>query len=185
MFSWLTSIAKQSDKYSEKVKITNYRYFQLSISQLNVATLQAFVAHATQQVQDSTLRYLAWMVEYEFPSLSLLAVRLDGVGGRVTDEELSLYIRRKDVLNVMKELEGKSLDTIVFNLYKRIEKHFRSDFDQVRYLLYSDDFTFPCHIVNDDYVVIVIGIEVVISIMGSIERSYDKYFHQIGNCCFI
>lgn len=131
LFLWLASVAKSNEKYADKVKITNHRYFQLSVGQLNIPTLQPFVAHAAQQFQESTQRYLQWMVEYEFSSLSLLAVRLDGVGGKVNDEELSLYIRRKDVLNVIKELEGKSLDSIVLNLNKRFEKHFRSEFDLV------------------------------------------------------
>ena len=63
------------------------------------------------------------MVSYEFPALSALAgnltcllvstptvcryvcmyvVRMDGVGSKVHGEELSLYIRRKDVLAVLK-----------------------------------------------------------------------------------
>eukprot|EP00981_Chlorochromonas_danica_P009700 scaffold2799_cov159-Ochromonas_danica.AAC.17 len=81
------------------------------------------------QVHDSMVRYLHWMVEYEFPSLSALASRIEGVSNKVSDEELSLYIRRKDVLNVVKELEARTIDNMVSNLRKRVEKHFRSEFD--------------------------------------------------------
>lgn len=71
------------------------------------------------------------MVEYELPSLASLATRLEGVGSRVGAEELSLYIRRKDVLAVMKELEQKSVETVISTLRKRLEKHFKSEFDEV------------------------------------------------------
>ena len=36
----------------------------------------------------------------------MYAVRMDGVGSRVHGEELSLYIRRKDVLAVLKVISG-------------------------------------------------------------------------------
>lgn len=50
----------------------------------------------------------------------------------MNEEELSLYIRRKDVLNVVKELELKTLEGMVSTMRKRLIKHFRSDFDLVR-----------------------------------------------------
>lgn len=131
LFSWLTSIARQSDKYSDKVKIVNLRFFQLSISQLHVPVLDSFVVSAVQQVNDCIIRYINWMVEYEFPSLSALASRMEGVGTKISNDELAVYIRRKDVLNVIKELETKPLEVVILNLRKRLEKHFKSDFDGV------------------------------------------------------
>ncbi len=53
------------------------------------------------------------------------------IGTKVNEEELSLYIRRKDVLNVVKELELKSLEGMVVTMRKRLLKHFRSDYDLV------------------------------------------------------
>lgn len=142
MITWLNSIAKQNEKYADKVKITNYLYFHLSMNsliqqyQLNLTILQPFLSYALQQVQEATPRYLHWMIEYEFASLSALANRLEGVGSRVKDEELSLYIRRKDVLNVIKELESKTLESMIINLKKRLEKHFKSEFDLVSHFCY-------------------------------------------------
>lgn len=45
--------------------------------------LDSFVQSANQQRAEALVRYVNWMVQYEFPSLSALAVRLDGVGKKV------------------------------------------------------------------------------------------------------
>ena len=60
---------------------------------------------------------------------------MDGVGSKVHGEELSLYIRRKDVLNVVKELDLKTLEINIATMRKRLEKHFKSEFDVVRFEL--------------------------------------------------
>jgi hypothetical protein len=131
LLSWLTTVSKSNEKYVDKVKLTNLVYFHLSLSELNVPCLQQFITYAQQQIQETSVRYINWMVEYEFPSLSALAVRIDGIGKKVNDEDLSLYIRRKDVLSVIKELENKTLDSLVSSLSKRIEKHFKCETDSV------------------------------------------------------
>lgn len=130
LFSWLNAVAKASDKYADKIKITNFSFFLQAMTTVEAPALRDFVHHASQQLRDCTVKYLQWMVAYEFPSLSALATRIDGVSNKVSDEELSLYIRRKDVLSVVKELESRTVDSLVASLRKRVEKHFRSDFDQ-------------------------------------------------------
>ena len=135
LFLWLNTFARQNDKYTEKIKITNLTFFRLSVASFDVPVLQSFVTSAIQQVEEAVVKYINWMVEYEFPSLSALALRMDGVGSRVNDEELSVYIRRKDVLNVIKELEHKTIDVVVANLRKRLEKHYKSEFDAVSYIV--------------------------------------------------
>lgn len=129
LFLWLNTFARQHDKYTDKIKIANLAFFRQSVGRWQIPSLQSFVASANQQIEEAEARYIHWMVEYEFPSLSALAMRMDGVGSRVTDEELSVYIRRKDVLNVIKELEHKAIDSVVAHLRKRLEKHFKSEFD--------------------------------------------------------
>ncbi len=142
LLSWLNAISKLNEKYVDKVKLTNLVYFHLSLSELNVPCLQQFIVYSQQQIQDASVKYINWMVDYEFPSLSALAVRIDGIGKKVSDEDLSLYIRRKDVLSVIKELENKTLDSLVTNLSKRIEKHFKCESDSVRKLSFSLYFRF-------------------------------------------
>ena len=131
LFHWLTVVANQSDKHADKMKITNYGYFVMVIAPMEIEVLESFVNNATQQRQEAMLRYVNWMVQYEFPELAALSVRLDGLGKRVNEEELSLYIRRKDVLNVVKELDLKTLEGMVSTMRKRLVKHFKSDFDVV------------------------------------------------------
>jgi hypothetical protein len=132
LVAWLNSIANANEKYTEKMKIANLGYFIIAIPALDVEVMDPVVVSATQQYQEAMLKYVNWMVEYEFPALSALAVRLDGVGKRVNEEELSLYIRRKDVLNVVKELELRTLEGMVTTMRRRLLKHFKSEFDAVR-----------------------------------------------------
>merc|ERR1719231_1829691 len=82
-------------------------------------------------------KYIQWMVSYEFPALSDLALRMDGIANRVHGEELSLYIRRKDVVNVVKELDLKTVESSVSVLRKRLEKHFNSDYENSLKLISS------------------------------------------------
>jgi len=56
---------------------------------------------------------------------------MDGVGSRVHGEELSLYIRRKDVMTVVEELDAKTLEANIHTLRKRLAKHFKSEYDVV------------------------------------------------------
>lgn len=134
LFNWLTFVTKQSEKYCDKLKYMNFEYFIQSTSAFEEPLLANFINVATQQVSDARSKYIQWMVQYEFPQLSQLAIRMDGVSvnSKVNEEELSLYIRRKDVLNVIKELELKTLETSVVTLRKRLDKHMKSDFDVVR-----------------------------------------------------
>lgn len=140
LFTWLLNISKQSDKYSEKVKITNFYYFQLAISPMNLQIMTPFVTTAAQCVQESMAKYIQWMVEYEFPSLSVVATRLDNVmvhKNNIDNDELSLYIRRKDVLNIIKEIDTRnSLEKKIGTLFSRLEKHFKSDFDLVSFFIF-------------------------------------------------
>eukprot|EP01034_Spumella_vulgaris_P021879 gene21879-27954_t len=130
LFNWLGSTAKQSDKYADKTKIINYTFFEQSLHPLGIEILENFITYAGQQRVECMTRYVNWMVSYEFPALSALAVRMDGLGDRVNEEELSLYIRRKDVLNVVKEVEVvKTLEANILTLRRRLEKHFQSEHD--------------------------------------------------------
>lgn len=135
LFAFMTSVAKQSDKHADKVRLANFGYFVHSVQPRRVAVLEAFVASAAAQRDDALGKYQNWMVTYEFPSLASLALRLDGIGKRINDEELSLYIRRKDIKNVIKEMDLKSLEQKVGTLRKRLEKHLASDFDAVSELV--------------------------------------------------
>lgn len=63
------------------------------------------------------------MVLYTFPMLAALAKNMEGVGSRVSDEQLALYVRRKDVIAVIKELDIIHLDQSVLAMRKRLDKH--------------------------------------------------------------
>ena len=91
---WVNSIAAINDKYSDIVKVQNFGFFALSIGPLRVSSLEKFVTYASQQRKECETRYVLWMVSYAFPALSVLAARMDGVGNRVREEELALYVRR-------------------------------------------------------------------------------------------
>lgn len=139
----------------DKIKITNLGYFEIAVGALNEPVLKSFVMNASQQKQDATVKYVNWMVSYEFSALSALAseysprfcfvflpgkltfspfpvARMDGIGSKVHGEELSLYIRRRDVLTVVKELDLKTLEANIYTMRKRLEKHFKSEYDLVK-----------------------------------------------------
>ena len=94
LFQWVSSVAAINEKYSDIVKVQNFGFFALSVGALKQPSLEKFVAYAGQQKKESESNYVLWMVSYAFPALSVLAARMDGVGNRVREEELALYVRR-------------------------------------------------------------------------------------------
>ena len=94
LFQWINSVAILNEKYSDIVKVQNFGFFALSIGPLKQGSLEKFVSYAAQQKRESESKYVLWMVSYAFPALSVLAARMDGVGNRVREEELALYVRR-------------------------------------------------------------------------------------------
>eukprot|EP01036_Dinobryon_divergens_P034215 gene34215-44200_t len=84
LFQWLSTVAKQSDKYMDKMKITNFGYFEVSMAALNEPVLKNFVSNASQQKQESTVKYVNWMVSYEFPALSALELDLKSLEANIS-----------------------------------------------------------------------------------------------------
>lgn len=131
LFSWLHTISQQNEKYADIFKLQNYAFFEETLvnAQETFTSLKAFIDDAVEGRIENENKYILWMVTYEFPSLANLANRLEGVGRRVREEELALYIRRKDVLNVVRDLDIKKLESSVSTMRKRLEKHCDSSED--------------------------------------------------------
>jgi len=123
IFHWLTAIADSNEKYKEIVKMHNYSFFEDTIGAMNIPFLEKFVTYAGQQRREAESKYTQWMITYEFPELSSLATRMEGVGTRVKIEELALYVRRKDVLSVVALLDQKKLEAGITTMRSRLEKH--------------------------------------------------------------
>ena len=66
------------------------------------------------------------MCEYEFPILATLSRRLNSISEAVDDEEISLYIKRKDVLSASHEIDGNKFDDRLSAIRQRVLKHFSS-----------------------------------------------------------
>ena len=129
LLQWIESIASLNEKYMDIVRVQNFGFFALAVGPMGVPALEKFVNFAAQQRKDAEARYVLWMVSYSFPQLSALMARMDSVGTRVREEELALYVRRKDVIAVVKEIDGKLLTGSIEKMYKRLEKHCASPDD--------------------------------------------------------
>ena len=123
LFKWVTGVADSNEKYREVVKMHNFGFFEETVGPLNIPFLQKFVSFASQQRKEAEAKYVQWMIAYEFPELSALASRMDGVGARVKPEELALYVRRKDVQHVISLLDAKKVEAGIVSMRGRLEKH--------------------------------------------------------------
>ena len=110
LFQWINSVAILNEKYSDIVKVQNFGFFALSIGPLKQGSLEKFVSYAAQQKRESESKYVLWMVSYAFPALSVLAARMDGVGNRVREEELALYVRRYVLIEYIMQHVEKLLE---------------------------------------------------------------------------
>lgn len=133
---WLQSIASQNEKYADAVLIQNLTYLEESIRTRRIKCLQRFAQVIMQQRKDAEVRYVNWMVAYEFPVLHGISEKMKGVGRRATDEEMSLYIRRDEVLKAVGKLEPKTIEMSVITMMKRLDKHFGTESPVCDYPLY-------------------------------------------------
>ena len=106
---WVIALAAQNEKYTDVVLIQNFGFLSASwrvlLSQSSgvaglgggvagVGDLAGYLAVVEQGLQEAEARYVTWMVQYEFPTLSSVTKRMEGMGDRVRGEELALYVRR-------------------------------------------------------------------------------------------
>jgi len=127
VFDYIYKIASLNEKYSDVVKIHNFTFFVESMKQLDLPFLDTYMTTASRERMESGEKYIKWMVAYEFANLADLVTRMEGVGSRVREEELGLYVRRKDVQVVAKELDQhKFVDNGIKNMKKRLQKHFNA-----------------------------------------------------------
>lgn len=115
--------ATSNEKYTDVVRMHNYMYLDKSMKALDVECLQKYLALAGKGYTESESKYIQWMISYEFPSLIELSTRMDGIVNRVRDEELSLYIKRRDVLAAVKDLDPKKMEALIVSMRSRLLKH--------------------------------------------------------------
>ena len=126
VFDYIYRISSLNEKYSDTVKIRNFTFFVESMKQLDLPFLDTYMTTASRERMECGESYVKWMVSYEFEHLADLVTRMDGVGSRVREEELGLYVRRKDVLTVAKELDPYKVESGIKNMKKRLQKHFNA-----------------------------------------------------------
>jgi hypothetical protein len=94
LFEWIFSLAAQNDKYSDVVKMHNFGFIERALHGMSVDCLRKFLETAESERRQAEVRYVVWMINYSLPSVAALAKRIEGVGDRVRQDELELYVRR-------------------------------------------------------------------------------------------
>jgi hypothetical protein len=123
LLHYLTVVAEANTKYTDSILIHNYAYFVEAMGSRGVRSINKFVSICALQRVEAETRYINWMISYECPGMSNLFDRIGGVSGRVNKEELGLYVPRKEVMAVFKDLNAKTFQANIVNMRKRLEKH--------------------------------------------------------------
>lgn len=123
LLAWLDTVADANVKYFDVILIHNLGYFVDTMGLRGVRSLNKYVSSSMLKRAEAESRYINWMIAYECPGMSNLADRINGVSGRVNKEELGLYVPRKEVTAVFKELTPKALEANIISMKKRLEKH--------------------------------------------------------------
>ena len=98
---------------------------------MTLRNLQPFLVFASDERDAAEERYIRWMIQYEFSALSSIYSRMEGLGERVKMEELALYVRRKDVIVVVNELDAKKMENGISNMRHRMKKHVSNDSEEM------------------------------------------------------
>ena len=143
---WTTTVSEQNSKYKDIVLIHNFSYFTATIESfindksswggstgvhMTLRNLQPFLVFASDERDAAEERYIRWMIQYEFSALSSIYSRMEGLGERVKMEELALYVRRKDVIVVVNELDAKKMENGISNMRHRMKKHVSNDSEEM------------------------------------------------------
>jgi hypothetical protein len=143
---WTTTVSEQNSKYKDIVLIHNFSYFTATIESfindksswggstgvhMTLRNLQPFLVFASDERDAAEEWYVRWMIQYEFSALSSIYSRMEGLGERVKMEELALYVRRKDVIVVVNELDAKKMENGISNMRHRMKKHVSNDSEEM------------------------------------------------------
>ena len=144
LFQSIETIAGGNAKYKDMVLLHNYGFIEDALSSLvnihntlsesaeedvhgQLHCLAPFVIFASKQRCASEARYIAWMIEYEFPALYNMSLKMEGLGESIKLEELALYVRRTDITTLVSSLTVKFWENGIITLKTRLEKHMGSD----------------------------------------------------------
>lgn len=96
IFIWLINVAQQNEKYTNVFKLHHFAYFVTCLQPIASVFpgLNSFIETTKIHLAETESKYILWMITYELSSLASLATRMEGIGTRVREEELALYIRR-------------------------------------------------------------------------------------------
>jgi hypothetical protein len=99
--------AAQSEKYQDAILIQNLVFFEKAIQSRASSNLfeilSSLLSESHRKLIEAEVRYLDWMIGYEFPAFASLSTRIFGIEKRANREELSLYVRRYTVLLLLKK----------------------------------------------------------------------------------
>ena len=87
-------MAAQNEKYANIVKLHNFGLMFRVLSGWGLEVLRPYTDIASQEFTNAMEQHIGFMISSTFPSLAIVAKRIDGVGARVKQEELALYVRR-------------------------------------------------------------------------------------------
>lgn len=134
LLAWIEEVAKTNVKYADVIRMSNLSFLEECFL-ARVKQSEALRIHLKQtaaQRKQAATRYVDWMIEYEFERFAGLSRRIASLGKAVRDDELALYVRRHEIVQVAGELDMGSVETGVREMGKRLNKHFGSaDLDKL------------------------------------------------------
>ena len=136
LINWLeTNVINQNQKYADVIRITNYSFLldafqEIKSTQKIPPSIDAHLHSMREHLDESRIRYVKWMVTYEFPRLTSIDDRLNGVlsgSYHGSSPDLGLFTSREEIASLSvgdSELTTKSLQFKLKAMKKRFEKHF-------------------------------------------------------------
>lgn len=142
LLDWAEEIIAINKKYADIVKILNYTFLLESLRARGIVysgitdtenrnetrrmppSVNSFLRTLVIHSQQSFRGYTAWMVSYEFPNVSYIIERMNHLGSRANDRELTLFMRRQNIIDLSKSLSSKCVEVSIYAMYNRLKKHF-------------------------------------------------------------
>lgn len=127
LFAWLEKISDSNPKYADVVKLENYHFYAVTMNERQAIlagnALSIYIEQARNLYQACVQRYLTWMFEYQFPSLTTFFNKVEDVIAKVGMQDVRIHVPK---INLQKAMESNTRKVIAEGLltsYKRLRKH--------------------------------------------------------------
>jgi len=126
LFSWLKTVSKTDEKYTNVSIVENCHYFYTVFSHTNNEALEQYVDRTEKMYKRHLKLYVRWSLQYEMPDLTVFWAKLFELMKKHNDPKvIPTFLTSAKLREVVKDYlrSGHKVQKMIDNLWVRLQKH--------------------------------------------------------------